>query len=152
MTDNDIVKVLECCVQYTTTDVRTYKGMLLEVFSQAVLDLINRQKEEIDYWKRNAFDGCMERGRIDKEANMSMEFIEDEIYPLTITADRYSGTYSGGDYIAWNFDAIDIPEDVNAGDEFCWDFWEKNKIVCGKGRTVSEAIADLYVKMKEGQK
>jgi AbrB family looped-hinge helix DNA binding protein len=25
-------------------------------------------KAEIDYWKRNAFDGCMERGRIEKTA------------------------------------------------------------------------------------
>ena len=48
MTDNEIIKALECCVQYTTTDVRTYKGMPLEVFSQAVLDLINRQAAEID--------------------------------------------------------------------------------------------------------
>jgi hypothetical protein len=29
---------------------------------------INRQKAEIDYWKRNVFDGCMERGRIEKTA------------------------------------------------------------------------------------
>ena len=46
--DNEIIKALECCVQYTTTDVRTYKGMPLEVFSQAVLDLINRQKAEVE--------------------------------------------------------------------------------------------------------
>ena len=47
MEDREIVKALECCVQYRTTDVRTYKGLPLEVFSQAVLDLINRQKEQI---------------------------------------------------------------------------------------------------------
>ena len=45
MTDNEIIKALECCMQYKTTDVRTYKGMPLEVFSKAVLVLINRQKE-----------------------------------------------------------------------------------------------------------
>lgn len=48
MTDNEIIKALECCVQYTTTDIRTYKGMPLEVFSQAVLDLINRRRAEIE--------------------------------------------------------------------------------------------------------
>ena len=29
---------------------------------------IARQEEEIDYWKRNAFKGCMERGRIAETA------------------------------------------------------------------------------------
>ena len=79
---------------------------------------------------------------------MSKNFIEDEIYPLTITADRYCGTYSGGCYIAWNLDAECIPEDANGGDLECWDFWDNNTIVCGKGYTVSEALADLYLKLK----
>ena len=48
MTDNEIIKALGRCVQYRTTDVRTYKGLPLEVFSQAVLDLINLQKAEIE--------------------------------------------------------------------------------------------------------
>ena len=81
---------------------------------------------------------------------MSKEFIEDEIYPLTITADRYSGTYSGGNFIAWNLDADEVPDDIYSDDCGCHHFWNHNEIVCGKGRTVSEALADLYVKLKDG--
>lgn len=79
---------------------------------------------------------------------MSNEFIEDAIYPLTIIADRYSGTYSGGDYTAWNLEPWCIPDGVEYDGGDALDFWEENKIVYGKGRTVSEAVADLYCKMK----
>lgn len=81
---------------------------------------------------------------------MSKEFMEDEIYPLTIVADRYNGAYSGGKYTAWNLLAEDIPEGTEADDVDCYDFWLTNEIVCGKGRTVSEALADLYIKLKGG--
>lgn len=76
------------------------------------------------------------------------DFIEDEIYPLTITADRYTGAYSGGNFIAWNLDADEVPEGIYSDDCGCHEFWLENEIVCGKGRTVSEALADLYIKLK----
>ena len=75
------------------------------------------------------------------------EFIEDSIYPLTIVSDRYSGAYSGGNYTAWNLLAEDVPEGIEADDVDCHSFWLDNEIVCGKGRTVSEALADLYTKL-----
>ena len=81
---------------------------------------------------------------------MSKEFMEDEIYPLTITADRYNGAYSGGKYVAWNLLAEDVPEGAEADDVDCYDFWLNNEIVCGKGRTVSQALLDLYIKLKGG--
>ena len=81
---------------------------------------------------------------------MSKEFMEDEIYPLTITADRYSGTYSGSNFIAWNLDADEVPDDIYSDDCGCYSFWTHNEIVCGKGKTVSEALADLYMKLKGG--
>ena len=79
---------------------------------------------------------------------MSKDFMEDEIYPLTITADRYGGVYSGGNFTAWNLCAEDLPEGIEADDVGCHEFWCDNEIVCGKGRTVSEALADLYLKLK----
>lgn len=82
---------------------------------------------------------------------MNKDFIEDEIYPLTITSDRYNGTYSGGNYIAWNLLAEDIPSETDGGDVDCYEFWLTNEIVFGKGRTVSEALADLYIKLKGGE-
>lgn len=81
---------------------------------------------------------------------MGKDFMEDEIYPLTITSDRYSGAYSGGSFIAWNLLAEDIPSAADGDDCDCYEFWHNNEIVCGKGRTVSEALADLYVKLKGG--
>jgi hypothetical protein len=81
---------------------------------------------------------------------MSKDFIEDTIYPLTITADRYNGAYSGGKFIAWNLLAEDIPEGTEGDDCDCYSFWLDNEIICGKGSTVSEALADLYVKLKGG--
>lgn len=81
---------------------------------------------------------------------MSKDFMEDEIYPLTIIADRYNGAYSGGSYTAWNLYPHDVPGCVYGDDCECHRFWLKNEIVCGKGNTVSEALADLYIKLKGG--
>ena len=77
------------------------------------------------------------------------KFMEDEIYPLTITADRYIGAYSGGRYTAWNLLAEDVPDGIEADDVDCHNFWLENEVVCGLGETVSEALADLYCKLKE---
>ena len=44
------------------------------------------------------------------------------IYPLTITLDRYEGTYSGGKILAINSD--EFPQGVSSGDIEC-DFGEK---------------------------
>ena len=77
-------------------------------------------------------------------------FVEDTIYPLTIMADRYNGVYSDGEYLAFNLDFDEIPQGVSGDDatamEF-WDYYSKDYIV-GKGRTVSEALLDLYIKLK----
>lgn len=80
------------------------------------------------------------------------EFMEDEIYPLTIVRDRFSGVYSGGEYTAWNLEFNEIPIDISLCDSICMDFWDNddklNHYVIGKGRTSSEALADLYIKLK----
>ena len=78
-------------------------------------------------------------------------FIEDEIYPLTIVSDRYSGTYSGGDYTAWNLFYNDLPSEIDSDDVSCYEFWNSEKCkeyVVGKGMTVSLALLDLYLKLK----
>ena len=79
-------------------------------------------------------------------------FMEDEIYPLVIIRDRYTGVYSGGKYTAWNLDAEEIPIDINADDVSCFNFWwtdKADKYIIGKGDTVNEALADLYIKLKQ---
>ena len=81
-------------------------------------------------------------------------FMEDEIYPLTIVRDRYIGTYSGGEYTAWNLNFYEIPMDIALSDVYCMKFWDneenRKKYIVGKGRTASEALADLYIKLKGG--
>ena len=77
------------------------------------------------------------------------ETIIENIYPLTVTADRYSGAYSGGKFTAWNLEPSEIPDGVFSDDVGCWDFWETNNIVCGKGDTIEEAIGNLYMALKE---
>lgn len=85
--------------------------------------------------------------------------IFDSIYPLTITADRYGGVYSGGDYMAWNLDPCDVPTEPFADDVTCMEFWygedvdvitgeRRSDILCGVGGTPEEAVANLYFVLK----
>jgi hypothetical protein len=84
------------------------------------------------------------------------------VYPLTIIADRYSGTYSGGAYHAWNLDPEIVPDGHSGGDMEAMDFWmdEEYKTlqisefrgtakVVGLGPTPDAALHDLAKKMKE---
>lgn len=66
-----------------------------------------------------------------------------EIYPLTIKKDRYGGTYSHGEYLAWKLDIWEVPRDPFEDDVTCMMFWEMNKIPVGRGETPEAAISDL---------
>ena len=73
----------------------------------------------------------------------------DEIYPLTIVSDRYGGTYSGGDFTAWNMDYYEIPTDPAEDDVTCMMFWDTTDIVVGRGATPQEAVDDLKRRLEE---
>ena len=75
--------------------------------------------------------------------------IFDSIYPLTITSDRYGGTYSGGKFTAWHLDPDAVPEGINGDDCGCYSFWKHNEIVCGVGDTIEEAVGNLYIALKK---
>ena len=83
-----------------------------------------------------------------------IEKIED-IYPLTIVCDRYTGSYSGGKYLAFNMDAWQVSKlPIDDSDVECRDFWysdAKNYIV-GKGDTINESVVDLFNKLREKSK
>lgn len=66
-----------------------------------------------------------------------------EIYPLTITKDRYCGTYSRGEYLAWKLDIWEVPRDPFEDDVTCMMFWDMNKIPVGRGETPEAAVSDL---------
>lgn len=71
------------------------------------------------------------------------------VYPLTITCDRYSGTYSGGLYIAWNMRAFEVPTEPFLDDATCFGFWlSYDKSKCAVGNTIEEAIENLRNKLE----
>ncbi len=73
----------------------------------------------------------------------------DDIYPLTIVKDRYSGTYSGALYTAWNLAHNEVPRAVSGSDNECIAFWDEDvKNLVGRGNTIEEAVADLAKKME----
>lgn len=78
----------------------------------------------------------------------------EDIYPLVIICDRYTGAYSGGKYTAWNHDLEDIPPEIDGDDVDCRNFWwggEADKYNVGKGSTIAEAVMDLARKLPEGE-
>ncbi len=71
-----------------------------------------------------------------------------EIYPLTITLDRYGGTYSKGEYLAWRLDHWEVPQEPFLDDVTCNMFWNTYKGLVGIGETPESAIKDLESKLK----
>ena len=67
----------------------------------------------------------------------------DNIYPVTIIFDRYTGAYSKGVWTAWHTFEDGIPEEVGMGDSDCGNFWYEFKGIVGRGDTPDEAYKDL---------
>jgi hypothetical protein len=86
-----------------------------------------------------------------------------DLYPVTIIADRYSGTYSGGQFAAFNEDPNLIPADALGSDVPCRMFWKsvspdgytgllncfKEPLFVGLGGTPNEAFKDLILKVEK---
>lgn len=73
-----------------------------------------------------------------------------DIYPLTIISDRYTGSYSGGNFLAFYMDHWNIPEEIGGGDSDEIHFWEHpdtKKLLIGKGDTPQAAAEDLLQKL-----
>lgn len=70
-------------------------------------------------------------------------------YPTTIVRDRYNGTYSGGEWLAFPLDYWDVPGEVDGGDPECMMFWEHYDGIVGRGATYQEAMEDLIKQMAE---
>lgn len=68
-------------------------------------------------------------------------------YPTTIIRDRYDGTYSGAEWLAFPLDYFNVPDEVDGGDPECMMFWDSYDGVVGKGDTPQEAMGDLIKKM-----
>lgn len=73
-----------------------------------------------------------------------------EIYPLTIVRDRYGGTYSGGEWLAFNKDPYEISDEPFADDVTCMMFWDEKRMI-GVGETREFAITDLKRKLQKAE-
>lgn len=71
------------------------------------------------------------------------------IYPLTIIRDRYSGSYSGGIYVAFNLEAPKVPAEVFGDDCTAMRFWKHFKGVVGRGGSPDSAVKDLLKNRKK---
>lgn len=121
------------------------------------LNLGDRSAEEIEQIAE-AFNKAVENEQTlvavpsDKE---NLKTIAEDLYPLTIIRDRYTGVYSGASFTAWNLDYDEIPYEVSGDDISCYQFWsglDTAIYVVGKGATVEEAYCDLLQKMGEQNK
>jgi len=84
---------------------------------------------------------------------MNMKEIDD-VHPVTIIDDRYSGCYSKGVFLAFNLEPWDVPKAVYGGDIDYLDFWgeESEKYIIGNGNTPEEAYQDLVEKVQNAEK
>lgn len=87
--------------------------------------------------KEKHWDGCIYEPQTDC----------DDIYPLVIIEDRYTGVYSNGKYTAWNMYFEDIPREIDEDDVTCRNFWHECEEIVGLGDTPNEAVEDLRQKM-----
>ena len=71
------------------------------------------------------------------------------IYPLTIIRDRYSGSYSRGTYVAFNLEAHKVPVEVFGDDCTAMRFWKHFKGVVGRGGCADSAVKDLLKNLKK---
>lgn len=69
-------------------------------------------------------------------------------YPVTIVADRYSGLYSRGKWLAFPCEPQDIPAEVFGEDSECADFWATYDKPVGKGNFPDDAFDELEFVMK----
>ena len=73
-------------------------------------------------------------------------------YPLTIVSDRYSGTYSDGDYTAWPLLFYQVPQEIEGSDTVCAEYWwskDNDTSLVGRGETIQLAMDDLVKRMQE---
>ncbi len=73
-----------------------------------------------------------------------------KIYPITITQARYSGTYEGGAWVAFNNHAYDVPTQAFADDITCMTWWDSAASTnVGRGTTPQDAYQNLLERLGE---
>jgi hypothetical protein len=75
-----------------------------------------------------------------------------KIHPCTIISDRYNGSYSGANWLAFNLYHEFIPDLIGGNDEQEMRFWwsdDHKKIAIGRGESPQAALEDLVFKLKQ---
>lgn len=85
--------------------------------------------------------------------DIDIKKVYENLYPLTIVMDRYTGVYSGGIFTAWNLNPDEVPEEIceddNSASKFFDDIrYRRRDFVYGIGETPDEAAMDLYMKIE----
>ena len=71
-----------------------------------------------------------------------------ELYPITVVATRYGGSYEGGLWAAFNARPWEVPTAAMGDDIACMTWWsEENKARTGLGFNPDAAVADLKQKL-----
>lgn len=134
-------------------------GKLLNIYEE-LGKIISEDKDRLREWLggdwyKSMVDTTNKVADIINRNNITDKEISDkelpDIYPLTIVNDRYSGTYSGGEYTAWARYPEDIPKAVFGDDTSCWDYFRTTRDIYGRGDTPNEAIIDLEKRSKENK-
>jgi hypothetical protein len=125
-----------------------WKDVIDEMYKKVQGGVISKESESgvfIDVNEQIIYNALEWRKKITKQPQSDV--VPSEIYPLTIVADRYGGTYSGAQYLAFNLFAGDQPDEVGSDDTDEMMFWDENgdckKYAIGKGATPNEALQDL---------
>ncbi len=71
-----------------------------------------------------------------------------DLYPVTITCDRYDGTYSHAKWVAFHCHPDDVPAAIYGSDEECANFWHAPTIPVGRGNTPEGAVRNLEHKLE----
>lgn len=72
-------------------------------------------------------------------------------FPLTIVADHYRGSYSGGKYVAFPYDYDELDPAIHGGDGDCAAYWSNvDQSTYGVGETPQEALQSLVERMEAG--
>lgn len=89
-----------------------------------------------------------------KEVELAVPPHESNLYPVTIVLDRYTGAYSGGQWVAWDCAEESVPFEPSSGDGDAMAFWYDVKKGAvreipnwGIGATPEEAFIDLDRKL-----
>lgn len=78
----------------------------------------------------------------------------DNLRPVTITPDRYGGTYSGGAWLAFPLHPSEVPDDPFGGDVFAATWWDElgDRVPVGRGDSPSGAYDDLVGGLRQSDR